>query len=517
MSTPKPKPKLSYKAQSFPSNDKPFECSACRLYFRRLHDLKRHERLHTGERPYCCNNCRRTFARLDALKRHLSAESNIHCSEWTYQPGLVTGPGRSGVRHHRSISLPHVHGSDVQANPPDTEDSTGRTPTTPNPMDHPSFHYHYYHRQSRSSPDSRTSTGNLQDAILEENGNSYPPRYSPAAATPEHKCWQERLQYGAMQSKRSMPQLNSDRPMQLDMIASEDASVDRVRPQTSALFEALPPVLPYPQSSSHPHPSPPTQSYALPHPDPHPHSQQPFPSSFRKTHPQQRRDSYLSSPSQSTLSPSSSPGLSPTSSSMSTFSMSSPTNIWSYSKGPETLDTTAPRAGPHHEDWHQSRSECFSQRFSQQDPSPFQEGNGPIHDHRHWEYDRRPGPSLGSTLNSSTGNSYPPAVQTPSSAPSKMRHSRHSHSFSHPLTAAAAQTQHHYHRRTQQHPPSQDPEHCCDAMVEIQKLRQQLQWVTMQYHTLAERGYSNSNSNSGNSNHSDDGVHSNGDRPSMPA
>ncbi|KAG0196893.1 hypothetical protein BGX33_001176 [Mortierella sp. NVP41] len=54
--TPKHKPKLSYKAQSFPSSDKPFECTACQLYFRRLHDLKRHERLHTGERPYCCNN-----------------------------------------------------------------------------------------------------------------------------------------------------------------------------------------------------------------------------------------------------------------------------------------------------------------------------------------------------------------------------------------------------------------------------------------------------------------------------
>ncbi|KAF9167173.1 hypothetical protein BGX20_011678, partial [Mortierella sp. AD010] len=56
MSTSKPKPKLSYKAQSFPSSEKPFECTACQLYFRRLHDLKRHERLHTGERPYRCNN-----------------------------------------------------------------------------------------------------------------------------------------------------------------------------------------------------------------------------------------------------------------------------------------------------------------------------------------------------------------------------------------------------------------------------------------------------------------------------
>ncbi|KAF9087660.1 hypothetical protein BGX23_007953, partial [Mortierella sp. AD031] len=29
-------------------------------------------------------------------------------------------------------------------------------------------------------------------------------------------------------------------------------------------------------------------------------------------------------------------------------------------------------------------------------------------------------------------------------------------------------------------------QHCCEAMVEIQKLRQELDWVTNKYRTLAE-------------------------------
>lgn len=45
-------------------------CQTCQSRFRRLHDLKRHTKLHTGERPHTCDKCGRRFARGDALARH---------------------------------------------------------------------------------------------------------------------------------------------------------------------------------------------------------------------------------------------------------------------------------------------------------------------------------------------------------------------------------------------------------------------------------------------------------------
>uniref|UniRef100_A0A672R106 C2H2-type domain-containing protein n=1 Tax=Sinocyclocheilus grahami TaxID=75366 RepID=A0A672R106_SINGR len=51
------------------SNDKEtFVCKCCRFRFSHLADLKKHERIHTGERPY---NCGRRFNRTENLRRHL--------------------------------------------------------------------------------------------------------------------------------------------------------------------------------------------------------------------------------------------------------------------------------------------------------------------------------------------------------------------------------------------------------------------------------------------------------------
>ncbi|KAI9219807.1 hypothetical protein BC828DRAFT_340936, partial [Blastocladiella britannica] len=51
---------------------RPFVCShaGCESRFARNHDLRRHERIHTGEKNWHCHECGRSFGRRDALARH---------------------------------------------------------------------------------------------------------------------------------------------------------------------------------------------------------------------------------------------------------------------------------------------------------------------------------------------------------------------------------------------------------------------------------------------------------------
>ncbi|KNE55476.1 hypothetical protein AMAG_01367 [Allomyces macrogynus ATCC 38327] len=57
------------------SEAKPYQCSfpPCQARFSRNHDLRRHERIHTGEKTWKCDECGRAFGRRDALSRHTSA------------------------------------------------------------------------------------------------------------------------------------------------------------------------------------------------------------------------------------------------------------------------------------------------------------------------------------------------------------------------------------------------------------------------------------------------------------
>ncbi|KAM0750425.1 hypothetical protein T439DRAFT_314814 [Meredithblackwellia eburnea MCA 4105] len=53
------------------SSERPHQCEHCLLAFHRLHDLKRHLRIHLDVKPFPCPSCEKRFTRRDALKRHL--------------------------------------------------------------------------------------------------------------------------------------------------------------------------------------------------------------------------------------------------------------------------------------------------------------------------------------------------------------------------------------------------------------------------------------------------------------
>ncbi|KFH71955.1 hypothetical protein MVEG_02249 [Podila verticillata NRRL 6337] len=416
--TARPKPKLSYKAQNYPSSDKPFECTACQLFFRRLHDLKRHERLHTGERPYCCNNCQRTFARLDALKRHLSAESNAHCSDWTYQPGLMSSPTVTTkmlrIGAHDEYSHSHM-------NSPTNDRQMSMTPPS---QDFPSYHQEHH---ISSSPHGFQS-----------------PR-SPINWGGDHPVCQSRTPRRA----RTLSLLSNG--MVSDMVKSDT-----------------------PNYVSSQHFSPPQ-----PHQHQHHHHYRYHPTNVRSPMP---HESYPSSPARSSASPCTSPTLSPSPRSSDSAPISLSQKGWPYSN-PNAIDI----------DQHSSSSGS---------DASWPRSN--VHTRKH----SAPLPS-----NEPSGHHYSPHSPMPMS-PKRAHdvtqvqlsqlHQHHQHQFSHhyrPLNHPQDQQQHH----------SSHPQHCdpneshqhsptfpdtmgeedaqkyrCEAMQEIQKLRQELNWVMGQYRALAE-------------------------------
>ncbi|KAL3899403.1 MAG: hypothetical protein SGCHY_002075 [Lobulomycetales sp.] len=71
-----------YNFEAAPSeNPKPFRCahSECLASFKRKHDLKRHERIHSGNRRFACQDCGKCFTRSDTLSAHRGGKAGAGC------------------------------------------------------------------------------------------------------------------------------------------------------------------------------------------------------------------------------------------------------------------------------------------------------------------------------------------------------------------------------------------------------------------------------------------------------
>lgn len=164
----------------------------CLHHFRRQHDLKRHQKLHTGERPYVCKTCSRSFARLDALNRHQRAEGASACgaaathiqarkqSDRPLPSTKSTAESTTAPTPRRPIPQLHIPFPASQPLPgqvyPCPPPSHTLTPSRP-----PSKQQHQQHQQQRFSPPPILPSPNSLSTLPVSDSSSLVPLHTPTS------------------------------------------------------------------------------------------------------------------------------------------------------------------------------------------------------------------------------------------------------------------------------------------------------------------------------------------------